>query len=383
VNQRALAEDTADSYQFRYIELSDVSEGSISLHASKLRFAEAPSRARRLLRQGDVIISTVRPNLRGHALIRFDPKDVVCSTGFAVITPACPDDGEYLYQVLNSDAVTRQFHGMVTGTGYPSVDGSDVERLCIPNPTNPQERLRIGRTLCAWDETALHTRELLGRKEQAKRALMQHLLTGKRRFKEFRRPWVRVPLGELLEEVNRYVEWDDDTLYDLVSVRRRSAGLFRRLPLHGKDILTKVIKTTLAGDFVIAKMQVIHGAMAMTPAEFNGTHVSDSYLTFVARDPNRLYMPFLDYLSQTPEMYYKAFRSSYGVAIEKMTFHLKWFLDEKVSIPPTVKEQERIAPVLSAADREIHLLRCELHLLKKQKRGLMQKLLTGQIRVRT
>ena len=74
--------------------------------------------------------------------------------------------------------------------------------------------------------------------------------------------------------------------------------------------------------------------------------------------------------------------ASYGVAIEKMTFNLAWYLKEEVTIPPSPKEQRRIAATLAAADREIDLLRRELELLRKQKRGLMQKLLTGKIRVK-
>ena len=65
-----------------------------------------------------------------------------------------------------------------------------------------------------------------------------------------------------------------------------------------------------------------------------------------------------------------------------MLFRSDWFLREEVAIPPTVKEQERIASVLAPADREIDLLRRELDLLRQQKRGLIQKLLTGQKRVK-
>jgi type I restriction enzyme S subunit len=65
-----------------------------------------------------------------------------------------------------------------------------------------------------------------------------------------------------------------------------------------------------------------------------------------------------------------------------MFFDLDWFLREEVRVPPTVEEQECIAAVLAVADREIDLLKHELELLKNQKRGLMQKLMTGEIRVK-
>jgi type I restriction enzyme S subunit len=65
-----------------------------------------------------------------------------------------------------------------------------------------------------------------------------------------------------------------------------------------------------------------------------------------------------------------------------MTFNLDDFLYEKITIPPTVEEQAKIVDVLSACDREIELLQKQLAALKKQKRGLMQKLLTGEVRVK-
>jgi type I restriction enzyme S subunit len=65
-----------------------------------------------------------------------------------------------------------------------------------------------------------------------------------------------------------------------------------------------------------------------------------------------------------------------------MTFNLDDFLHEKITIPPTIEEQTKIAGVLSACDREIELLEKQLETLKEQKRGLMQKLLTGEVRVK-
>jgi type I restriction enzyme S subunit len=64
-----------------------------------------------------------------------------------------------------------------------------------------------------------------------------------------------------------------------------------------------------------------------------------------------------------------------------MTFSLDWFLKETVRIPPTLAEQQKIAAVLAVADREIELLEYQLATLKEQKKGLMQKLLTGQVRL--
>jgi type I restriction enzyme S subunit len=81
-------------------------------------------------------------------------------------------------------------------------------------------------------------------------------------------------------------------------------------------------------------------------------------------------------------MRHLAYICSHGVHIEKMTFNLEDFLHEKITIPLAVEEQMKIVGVLSACDREIELLQKQLEALKEQKRGLMQKLLTGEVRVK-
>jgi len=78
-----------------------------------------------------------------------------------------------------------------------------------------------------------------------------------------------------------------------------------------------------------------------------------------------------------------AYLASNGVHIENLIFDFDDFAKEKVKIPPTVAEQKKIADVLSACDREIELLEKQLEALKDQKRGLMQKLLSGEIRAKT
>jgi len=224
--------------------------------------------------------------------------------------------------------------------------------------------------------------ELLRAEGEMKRGLMQRLLTGKTRFKEFKgEAWRSVRIGSLLEERDRYVDWSDDTAYQFASIRRRSGGLFDRGTFHGREVKTKVLKLLKEGDFVISKRQVVHGAWAMVTKAFDGFGVSDEYDVLVNRDPKVLDMRFFNYLSQTRRLWHMAYLASNGVHIEKLIFDFDDFAKEKVRIPPTAREQAKIVDVLSTCDREIELLQKQLAALKEQKRGLMQKLLTGEVRV--
>ncbi|HHQ4645645.1 TPA: restriction endonuclease subunit S, partial [Aeromonas veronii] len=223
--------------------------------------------------------------------------------------------------------------------------------------------------------------------QQQKKALMQQLLTGKKRLLDnngvrFSGEWKAQRIGSLLKEVKRPVQWDDDSEYHLLSVKRRSEGVVLREILKGSDILTKKMNTALAGDFLISKMQVVHGATGLVTEEFNKCHISDSYIALRPKDDEKIDIAFFSWFSKQKIMYHKAFLCSYGVHIEKMTFNFNMFVKEKVVIPATLEEQQKIAAVLSTADQEITTLQQKLDALKQEKKALMQQLLTGKRRVK-
>ncbi len=122
-------------------------------------------------------------------------------------------------------------------------------------------------------------------------------------------------------------------------------------------------------------------AAGLVPDEFDGFHISDSYISLTPKDERKLDIHFFAWFAKQKLMYHKAFLCSYGVHIEKMTFNFKLFLKEKISVPASIKEQQKIAAVLSTADQEITALQQKLDAFKQEKKALMQQLLTGKRRV--
>ncbi len=106
INERTLPESTDPEHSSYYVDLSAVNEGLVVLLQDKIRFADAPSRARRLASRGDIVMATVRPNLRGFALPNFDLSEFVFSTGFAIISPQCGGDSDFLYHSTFRDDCT-------------------------------------------------------------------------------------------------------------------------------------------------------------------------------------------------------------------------------------------------------------------------------------
>ncbi|KAB7714085.1 hypothetical protein GBN32_03255 [Plesiomonas shigelloides] len=164
-------------------------------------------------------------------------------------------------------------------------------------------------------------------------------------------------------------------------MKRRSEGVVLREVLKGSDILTKKMNVAHSGDFLISKMQIVHGAAGLVSDEFDGFHVSESYISLISKDESKLNIQFFAWFAKQKLMYHKAYLCSYGVHIEKMTFNFKLFLKEKIRVPVSIEEQQKIAAILSSADQEISALQQKLDALKQEKKALMKQLLTGKRRV--
>ena len=266
------------------------------------------------------------------------------------------------------------------GAGRYKLTKQSLLRIPIVLP-DIEEQKAITTILGTCDENIEVVEQLIAQKELRKKWLMQQLLKGKKRLKGFEGEWNRYPFEKLLKVIKRLSKWDDNELYKLISVRRRSGGIFFREALHGHQIKVKDLRDVKVGDFLFSKMQIVHGASAIVTTDFAKAKISGSYIATVAKDPKILNMEFFNWYSQLPYFYHQALISSYGVHIEKMTFDFDTFLQLEMKLP-SIEEQTAIAQVLHSSDKEISLLKLKAEKLREKKRGLMQQLLTGKIRIK-
>ena len=121
---------------FTYIDIESVENGTGILSFNKvLNPKEAPSRARRVVKNGDVALSTVRPNLRAFAYLENIPENCLASTGFAILSANNKSVGKYLYYSVHQDYMVEQMISKSDKGQYPSVTASDVKELEIYLPT--------------------------------------------------------------------------------------------------------------------------------------------------------------------------------------------------------------------------------------------------------
>ncbi|WP_042230357.1 restriction endonuclease subunit S [Lactococcus lactis] len=192
------------------------------------------------------------------------------------------------------------------------------------------------------------------------------------RFQGFIDAWEQRKFGELLTEVKRPIKMQDDDTYQLVTVKRRNEGIVSRGLFKGKQILVKNYFELHAGDYLISKRQVVHGANGIVPKEMEGAIVSNEYLVSVGN--KNITTDFLTIISKLPIMYKMFFLSSYGIDIEKLVFNVNDWKKKEISIP-SLQEQNRISSIFKQLDDTITLHQRKLDKLKQLKQGYLQQLL--------
>ena len=160
---------------FLYIDISAIDRGAKTVSGTKtLVGAEAPSRARRAVAAGDVIVSTTRPNLNAVALIPPELDGAVCSTGFCVLRAGPSATSSYLYYLVQSQGFVDEMIEKMTGASYPAVTDTGVRSFSFPLPPLGEQH-RIGRTFSAVEDARLATVAQLAAIDQLSDTLLKRL----------------------------------------------------------------------------------------------------------------------------------------------------------------------------------------------------------------
>ena len=182
INPEALGENIDANYILKYVDIGNVSLSGLLSEPEEMMFQDAPSRARRIVKSDDVIVSTVRTYLK--AITRFpNPEpNLIVSTGFAVLRPNSQIDSSYLYYTLRSNQFIDAIMAHSEGIGYPAINSSDLGRLPFWFPLILEQRT-IGTYLNQETKkidtfiTKIH--EALKKLKEYRTALISAAVTGK------------------------------------------------------------------------------------------------------------------------------------------------------------------------------------------------------------
>jgi type I restriction enzyme S subunit len=139
INAEVLPEDTDADREFRYLDIGTVGTGMLTGMPQRLKFGEAPSRARRVLHRNDTIISTVRTYLKAVYFVSEDAHDLIASTGFAVLTPGQGVNSRFLSFLVQSDPFTDRVSADSVGIAYPAIAETRLGTFHVAIPPLPEQ----------------------------------------------------------------------------------------------------------------------------------------------------------------------------------------------------------------------------------------------------
>lgn len=289
-------------------------------------------------------------------------KEISTNQGFKNLIPNnnCTDFLYYLISIHKSDLIRR-----ACGSTFLEISKHDIEKLKYVFPPLAEQE-KIAEILSCWDEGIEKLSALIEKKKIQKKALMQQLLTGKHRLKGFSTPWHEVRLGELIKSEKISLEKGKNLTAEQlkkgdipVIAGGKTVPYYHDSYTHDKPSITISASGAYAGYVWFHKEKI----WASDCNVMQGSESAD--------------IIFWGYILQNQQD--KIYRLQTGGAQPHV-----YSSDIKSLIVPEldIAEQKAIADILSKADEEIELLNKKLEAFKLEKKALMQKLLTGQIRVK-
>ena len=394
-NDEVLSESTDDESVIEYVEISGVEEGRGITETETLAFGKAPSRARRVVRHGDVILSTVRTYLRAIATISNPPENLVASTGFAVIRPRGVHPG-FLGYLLHAEYFMSEVIARSVGISYPAINASDLMRLKAPIPSLHEQRAIaafLDRETAKIDALVEEQKRLIELLKEKRQAVISQAVTkgldpsvpmkdsGVAWLGEVPAHWEVYRNKVLFKEID---DRSDDGVGDLMTVSHLT-GVTRRSEKNVNMILAETLdgyKRGGSGDLVINTMWAWMGALGVSPCD---GLFSPSYNVYRIRNPSRLLPSYYDYLCRVQQHVTEMRSRSTGIWESRLRLYPDVFLDMRVCVPPPAEQAAIVSTIvrrLGALDALNTAAEQGIQLLQERRSALISAAVTGKIDVR-
>jgi type I restriction enzyme S subunit len=318
------------------------------------------------VKRGDVLFNRTSETQEeiAFAAVYLDDEKVVFG-GFVIRARSVNDkmNDQFKKYCFQSSLFRKQVMAKGQGAVRANIGQNDLGTVKIPLPPLPEQQ-KIATILSTWDRAITLTRQLLQEKEAQKKGLMQRLLTGKVRVKGFEGEWDALELGQLFSLSSGKTKPNNTRSSSTKNINKPVYG--------GNGIMGYTDKSLLSGDkILIGRVGEYCGCVHVANGDY---WVTDNCL-FTKEFHHSTSINFLAYFLDFKQL--KRFRNKGGQPLisQKSILKLKFPI-------PQIKEQTAIAAILTQADEEIRLLREKERALQAQKKGLMQRLLMGKVRVK-
>ncbi len=328
-----------------------------------------------LMPKGTIIVCT-RATIGDLAITT---EESTTNQGFKSIYPHDSVDTEFLYYLIDSQKANLIRKS--SGSTFLELSTTNFRRFKVAVPSLPEQQ-KIASILSDWDRAIENTQFLINKLQLRKKGLTQQLLTGKTRLAGFNDEWKEVKLGDITDRITKKNEELDDTVVTISAQR----GFIKQEDFFNK----RVASSTLSGYYLIEKGDFAYnksysngypmGAFKRLD-DFDKAVVTTLYICFSVKD--NIDSDFLMNYFEGGLMVKNLMKIAQegGRAHGLLNIGLNDFFNLKLTIP-SKEEQAEIAKVVNTVDDEIKNYQDYLEQLQAQKKGLMQQLLTGKIRVK-
>jgi len=365
--------------EVRLIQLADIGDGFFLNKSSRyLTYNKAKDLNCTFLNNGDILVARM-PDPIGRACIFTDiGRPAISVVDVCIIRVNNSVVNRWLMYVINSKLIRNEIISRRGGSTRPRIARRELEALEIPTPPF-SEQMKIADTLSTWDRAIERVQRLIEAKQRQKAKLVSQLLSGRMRFPGFQNEWKPVKLGTFLHPKFRKVVKPSGA-YLRLGIRSHGKGTFTSVVDDPETIALTHLFQARKDDLIVNITFAWEGAIAMVGPDGDGALVSHRFPTYVF-DTSKMLPEYFKHLMVTDRFFYELDLISPGGAGRNRVMNKGDFLKITVTIP-SIEEQKKIAGVLGGMDEQIVLLKKYLEKLKEQKKGLMQKLLTGEIRVK-
>lgn len=359
-------------------------------NASKISEKRALDLHKHRLIAGDLLFSR-RGDVARFALISEGTEGSLCGTGCLKARPSKNHSPNFLSYILQKNTVKTWLEQNAVGQTMPNMNTAILNELPLISASSREEEDKIAQILSTWDKAIEKLECLITAKKKRKKALMQQLLTGKKRFAGFEGEWKDFKLKSLannqLENSFTDGDWIESPHIANAGVRiiqtgNIAVGSFKnknKRYISGKSFSDLKCKEVHIGDVLICRLAEPAGRACLVPNIGEEKMITSVDVTILKTDKNKVNPYYLVQFLSLPHTLYIVESLSGGSTRSRVS---RTNLGNIKVTFPSIEEQQKIAAVLSAADKEIEIHQTQLFTLKQQKKGLMQQLLTGKKRVK-
>jgi len=397
VDDESLPEDTDPELEIIYVDIGNVDASAGIAAKERYSFSTAPSRARRVVRHGDVIVSTVRTYLKAIAAIVDPEPNLDVSTGFAVIRPRLLDFRFAAYALRAPYFVDRVVAHSV-GVSYPTINATEMACFPIVFPALEEQHAIaafLDRETSKIDALVAKKERLIELLQEKRTSLISHAVTkgldpnfgaakvGSASFSEMPDHWESRKLRRLIRRVIRPLVIEPNTEYREIGIRSWGKGIFHKDPVRGALLEDKSVYYIEPGDFVLNIVFAWEGAVAVVSEREVGMVASHRFPTF--RHSGEVDLDYLLMVLQSEQGRALMAINSPGAAGRNRTIRLAQFFDEEIPLPPLTDQHEIVRKFRHEERRNDALLakvREAIERLKEYRTALISAAVTGKIDVR-